>query len=190
MAVADDSTLLVAAYYSGSYSDSLYAVSTDGVVRWASGGTAQWWSYMVRGRGALVVGNGVAYLALGDEDKTVVRAVSVADGSGLWQVEESNLYDHDLYRPLALSQSGEVLIGANDLIVSRDAATGQENWRHRFADEVTDFVITESGLLVAASHWYGVHGYLEAIDIGSGPMNSAWPMTYADPGRTSRARLP
>jgi hypothetical protein len=172
LAIADDTTIVVVVEFSDS--DTLFAVDDDGAIRWRFAG----------GEGeptAIVVGDGTVYYAY--ESGAVTLSAVDNDGSELWRVADPTW---NWWAPPALAANGQIILCGRDEAISYDAVTGTELWRHKFAWIVDSFLITESGLAVFVD-WAD---YVEALDIGAGPLNSAWPMSYAGPKRTSRARSP
>ncbi|MHC4066662.1 MAG: outer membrane protein assembly factor BamB family protein, partial [Planctomycetota bacterium] len=187
VALVDDTTAVVAAHFPGVGLDSLFAVSGNGEVLWAWGSSVTY-SAPRDSRPPLVIGDDAAFLATHGWNSGTVTAVALADGSLQWQVLETSLRDDDRFKPSALVANGRLITASGHLIISRDAATGGELWRHACAAEVQDLLITASGLLIAASSEGDLAGYLEALDVGAGPADTPWPMNYADAARTSRVR--
>ena len=173
LAVADDSTLIAALAFSSV--DSLFAIGDDSAVRWG-------WAGEERGD-AIVLGNGVAFYVHGPTDAPSLSAISLDDGNELWRASLPST--HWRTAPV-LSADGQLILCAHDQAISFSTATGQELWRHAFAGIVDDLILTQDGLAVFADG----ADYVEALDIGAGPLDSPWPMTYSGPQRTSRARVP
>ena len=111
---------------------------------------------------------------------TGLRALRGSDGSERWATTTTAGY-------LALAADGTLFATSSSFIIAYDATTGAELWRHRMAfAPSTPPLITAGGLLVVTDHF----GIVEAIDIGAGPLDSPWPMAFADAQRSGRVRRP
>jgi hypothetical protein len=173
LAVADDSTLIAALAFSSV--DSMFAIGEDSAVRWGWAGEG--------GGEAIVLGTGVAFYVHGPTDAPSLSAISLDGGNELWRASLPST--HWRTAPV-LSADGQLILCAHDQAISFSTATGQELWRHAFAGIVDDLILTQDGLAVFVDG----ADYVEALDIGAGPLDSPWPMAYGGPQRTSRARVP
>ena len=174
VAVADDSTILIRG-------DPLTAIRPDGTVRWSRGQSAV----------VPVVGTGdVGYAAWGTGNVATLFAFRTTDGADVWQVSyDSTQGPYVSWQgegaPILVAD-GSVVISLGTRLVAVDAATGVERWRHILADAPSaGLLLTDSGLLVVSTN-----GYLEALDLGAGPLDSPWPMEWGGNRRLGRRNVP
>lgn len=176
LAVADDSTILA----SGS---SLTAIRTDGTIRWMRELPAGALTSSTR----VLVGTGdIAYTSWVDPHIPVTVTLlqfSTIDGRDVMQLTRASLGSAP---PIALTADGTVIYAIGTLLIGFDAITGTERWRHATAGYPgAGTLLTDAGLLVIPNN-----GYLEAVDLGVGPLNAPWPMAWGGNRRLGRRQSP
>jgi outer membrane protein assembly factor BamB len=86
-----------------------------------------------------------------------------------------------------LTADGAVIVAAGRRLIALDAVTGAVRWRHELAGFAgTSPLLTDQGLLVVTDGT----GYMEGIDLGTGPMDAPWPMAWGGNRRRGRANTP
>lgn len=181
IALADDSTVLVTG-------DSILALRPDGSVRWSR----------AQATVAPVVGLGdVAYTSWRSGNTGSLLAFRTTDGTDVWQVaiDFGGTGSGEPPWPAVLAVDGAAVFSLDTLVVAVDAATGAERWRHVLGGASWHGpLLTDSGLLVMWGSAYrqglASRGYLEALDLGTGPLDSPWPMEWGGNRRLGRTQVP
>ncbi len=109
-------------------------------------------------------------------------ALSKNDGSINWQFK---LSDNAMPLSVALTDDGTVLVpgGVGNKLFALEAKTGEEQWVFRGIEDSYHFsTMSEHGFF----YYNDWHNYLYAINVGSGPMKSSWPMFRQNQLHTGR----
>lgn len=146
-------------------SDSLYAFSADGEKLWAAPDPI---------RQQPAVGGGLVF-APGSRG---LRALRLSDGGVQWEAAHEGF----LSSPV-LTADGRVFVATRREVLGFDSLTGELVYRHRLASEHWgELLLTTGGLLVVVDQ----SAFVEALDVGSSPLDSPWPMPWGGPYRLGR----
>jgi hypothetical protein len=172
LSVADDSTILAVGV-------ALTAIRPDGTIRW----TRELPAGAAFGTRVLVGGGDLGYTSWTDAGTVTLLTFRTTDGADVR--EFTGDWSGDA-RPVALAADGTVIYSIGTLLIGVDATTGTERWRHATAGySGVGMVLTDAGLLVVPNN-----GYLEAVDLGVGPLDSPWPMAWGGNRRLGRRQTP